>query len=447
MDNIPDKDIDYIFREGSEKHDFPFKEGAWDNMDALLDKEVKKRHWKRWSLLLLLLISFTGIGVMTYWNTSSKKSTPKPSTDTEYAIGITENESADIATNDTVISNDKENTIDQITSNETTLQNSTSTKKNENLVTQPIKKTNEPKEYLVNNENKNSTHTNTATTTIDYNTTPSSITKLDAQENITTEKSTSTKVEENISTEDILLSNVENERTFFNHESIENQLFNTLSIENTLKGKESPSFNIEEPRKDRFRIGLLVGQEWSSVGMMSGSKKGYKLGVELAYQFGNRFQLSTGITASKKKYETQGTNYQARVARWVDAEVPQTVEGTCDIFEIPLDFTYYFKGYETSSFFINAGLNSYVMRKEWYDYEYVAGTDVEGRELPTFWTGKMKNNHFLSVTNLSIGYQRILNDNMTIQLAPYVQVPLKGIGDGQVKLYTTGLQMKMFFGR
>jgi len=428
MDKFPDKDIDYIFREGSEKHDFPFKESAWDNMDALLDQEVKKRQWKRWLLLLLLFITITGGGVVGYWLLTPPNTTPD--TFIKHTPVNTEKEKIDFAENTTATSDNR--IVDLTTRNEKS--KLIDTNKNVFKAQQ-----NKAKIKQVISKQSVSTPTNKDNTITNYNTTATALTTLDlATTKINPVKSTNT-------TSNKRPTNTEIQRTIFNLEPIATSSLQAFSVDDTFDDKTLPSLDLKELRQDNLKVGLVIGREWSSVGMMTDSKKGYRLGLELVYQFKNRFQISTGFIASKKKYETQGTNYNARVARWVDEAAPQTVQGSCDIFEIPLDFAYYFKGYEASSFFVNGGFNSYIMRKEWYDYEYESGTNMQG--LPTYWTGNMKNNHVLSVTNFSIGYQQILNDKMTVQLAPYIQVPLTGIGDGQVKLYTTGLQMKMFFGK
>jgi len=435
MDNFPDKDID--FQEGSKQHDFPFKEGAWDKMDVLLDKEVQKRRKKRWLILAFFSFALIGISIVVFKynqtlnptpNTPSNKIEPTPShiemadlnnSTIDDKITITDNNNATPPTRNT---DDLKTTT---ATDEIAPTNSKSLNLNKQIGTEQMafsgasKQTNKHRALTENTIEQAPNGKATA------NTTPNTLS-----------------IQKTLS--NIILETDDKQRSIIQTTSISSGQIQPL-IEKS--GQELPlvEIDVKKPRQHQIKLGIVAGQEWSSVGMLTESKKGYKLGLELAYQFKNKFQLSTGFIVSKKKYETQATNYQAREARWVDDSAPQTVQGSCDIVEIPLDIAYYFKGYNQSSFFLNGGFNSYLMRKEWYDYEYEAGTDMQG--LPTFWTGSMKNNHIFSVTNFSIGYQQVLNDKTTLQFAPYVQVPLTGIGDGQVKLFTTGLHMKLFFGK
>lgn len=444
MNDFPDKDLDSIFREGADNQDFPFKEDAWEKMDGMLDTEVQKHNKRRWAILIFLLLSTTAIGWYAYNATTTSKEEIKNTPRIDIATTNNNTIQKNVKETSTEISIDKEdllnpenvNEIKDNTSNTHASKNELVGKSPDNFTTASNESNNtRTRNVIVPQNTELQITTSTYEKATDY--TPINISNELVDIN-------NTRTTDNIT--DKQIANVDKTKTIFNTNLISNLRLSTIATEQLPINEDYPQLPDVNTKNNHLKVGLILGQEWSSVGMMNDSKKGYKLGLELAYQFGNRFQISTGITASKKKYETQGSNYQARVERWSDAEVPQTVQGTCDVLEIPFDFTYYFKGYESSSFFVNGGLNSYLMRKEWYDYEY--GPDNTNPNLPAFWnTDNMKNSHFLSVTNFSIGYQRILNDNMTIQLAPYIQVPLTGIGDGQVKLYTTGLQMKMFFGR
>lgn len=440
MDNLPDKDIDFIFKEGSENYDFPFKESAWGNMDDLLDIELKKHRRKRWIFLLCFLIATTiGVGIMTYWNLTSTTATSN--TAVEQTSVPLEKETVNVI-DDTNKDQKNTNTNDITTSNKENLQTPNRTTAKERIIKeQPF--SNDSKQQLVKPKKKNIPPVRNDKIAIDYTPTSSEITKIALPKNQSTE-STAITPTSNRSLMSDKLTDTETPRTTFNVEPIFPISLQAITFDDKTDEIDVPTLKYKKPNNNTFKIGLVAGQEWSSVGLMSNTRKGYKLGLEFAYLFKNRFQVSTGFTISKKKYQTNGINYNARQDRWTDV-TPQSVDGSCDLLEIPLDFTYYFKGYEASSFYITAGLNSYIMRKEWYDYAYEPGTPMD--DLPTYWSGEMKNNHILSVTNFSVGYQQRLNDNMMIQLAPYVQIPLTGIGDGQVKLFTTGIQMKLYLGK
>ena len=68
-----------------------------------------------------------------------------------------------------------------------------------------------------------------------------------------------------------------------------------------------------------------------------------------------------------------------------------------------------------------------------YEYEYNYNPD-----LITSWSVKNENQHFLSIYNLSVGYQRALGAQWFIEIEPFIKAPLAGVGFGEVDLWSTG---------
>jgi len=216
------------------------------------------------------------------------------------------------------------------------------------------------------------------------------------------------------------------------------------------------AIDFDSPKEQSFSNGnrisyrLMVGKEWSSVGAMAKITGGYKIGGEVAYQFNNKLQLSTGLGVSMKKYETEGVNtvgLQARIA-WADDVPPETVYGKCTVIEIPLDFNFYFKDFRSNGFFVGGGLNSYLMASEWYDFKF---DPQYASQNELFWTTQDKNmkmkNHLFSIVSAQFGYQHQISNKLAIQVAPYIQIPLTGIGMGDVDLVSTGVQIKLAFAK
>jgi hypothetical protein len=124
------------------------------------------------------------------------------------------------------------------------------------------------------------------------------------------------------------------------------------------------------------------------------------------------------------------------------------MDGKGNVLQIPLEASYYFNGYENNSFFINAGISSYFFNSEWYGFKYDPEDlliNPNAIEEITMDDISRRNFHLAGVARISVGYQKTLSSNMGVELSPYLQIPLTGIGEGRVDLYTTGIQLAIKF--
>jgi len=450
MGKISKEDIDYIFQKGTDRNEFPFKESSWDNMEAMLEADDKKRIYTRYLLIGLVLLSVSAIvySVFNKENTVNKK---------EETIEIP------IATIEKPVSTESQNTFiaessvieNSINENSNSKINKTLSESNNNLV-------DDASQDIIIEDTKNKinsstiSHSNTLTNKAQNNyTLPIS---QSYNNNLTTisEENDLKNVQDKISSTDVVSTNNEivNETNTVVRGDIKiNSLLpatplNLLSNSNQLV--EHKPVDMIKLKKNRLSYNLILAQDWSSVGTMSNSKRGFRFGAELAYQFGEKFQVGAGFIVSRKQYETSGDNYTPQAQfRWV-SDAPQTVSGTCNIFEIPLETTYYFKGYDKNSFFITAGVSSYIMNSEWYDFVWedqaiMADPNIAKSRSSAELDRKCL--HLFGIGTVNAGYQKYLNKNIAVQIGPYIQLPFTGIGMGSVDLFSTGLQMKVAFAK
>ena len=89
------------------------------------------------------------------------------------------------------------------------------------------------------------------------------------------------------------------------------------------------------------------------------------------------------------------------------------------------------------SWFASVGVSSLLMKEETYDYYFKPNYS------PTYITYSKtinnQNKHYFSVLNLSGGYTRVLNKNISLQAEPYLKIALDGVGYGKVKLNSGGV--------
>lgn len=203
------------------------------------------------------------------------------------------------------------------------------------------------------------------------------------------------------------------------------------SAQHKQKNKSSNSF------ADHFSFGLSAGPGISFIGNENG-KVTLDVGVVAGYRFLNHFGLHTGIFFSKKIYSAAPSDYYFPPGSTYN--YLEKVNANCNVVAIPLNLDYFFKEKNDHLWFVSAGLSSYLMKKESYDYVYkVPGgsTYVKNR------TYTNQNKHYLSVIDLSAGYQFKISNHFSLAAQPYVDLPLTGIGAGKVKLNTAGIHFTL----
>lgn len=213
---------------------------------------------------------------------------------------------------------------------------------------------------------------------------------------------------------------------------------------------EDPQISIERNDMDSnvslsnngFALTLFANPEWSSVGLFEESKAGWSFGIKAGYQFADKFEISTGLIYSRKIYKGGGEAY-TMPGGWYDDVEPMRIDAKCDVFEIPIALSFYTQGYRNSGFFADIGINSYMLHSEWYGFEYNDALLRPDRYTEV--TEEDQNKHLIGVGRVAIGYQKVLSQSTTLQVAPYLQFPLTGIGAGQVNVYSSGVQLAVKF--
>jgi hypothetical protein len=181
--------------------------------------------------------------------------------------------------------------------------------------------------------------------------------------------------------------------------------------------------------KNYFSAGLRISPDFSGTGVEAFSKSGHNMGFSLEYHVSRRLSLSTGLIRSRKIYEVRdGFNPHERY--WDYKKKPDLIDGGCVVLDVPINIRYNLIAGERSKIFISAGLSSYFMTRENYNYVYYSyQKDYEIRN---------QNNHFFGVLNFSGGYERFLGHQWSLGIEPFVKMPLTEVGYGNLKLMSAG---------
>ena len=178
---------------------------------------------------------------------------------------------------------------------------------------------------------------------------------------------------------------------------------------------------------------LVVGSDMNTVKMQALSKPGLTAGFKIGFQM-NKWALETGLLYDRKSYSSNGKYFDYKI--YPNTKI-NNVDGTCNMFEWPVDVHYVFNPGNKHTFYISGGLSSYLMKKENYNYDY----DWYGQPYYANRTYMNSSNNFFSIVNISAGYQVKIGRSSSLRFEPYGKLPLKGVGIGHLPLTSFGVNV------
>lgn len=185
----------------------------------------------------------------------------------------------------------------------------------------------------------------------------------------------------------------------------------------------------------RFSVGVQMGPDISTVSNLSDfAKPGHKIGLSFEYKITQNLAISTGAQHSKVRYVGSGNEYELPEGYLPYGAAPGEMEGVCLLIDIPVSLKYDFVHFHGSRIFASAGVSSYIMLDEDYTFRY----EENQSELTRRWHKQTGTRHWMSNGTLSVGYELDLGQNISIRAEPFLKVPLKEVGWGNVDLYSMG---------
>jgi hypothetical protein len=216
---------------------------------------------------------------------------------------------------------------------------------------------------------------------------------------------------------------------------------NNLNLSKTSKDSStSPTVTATIKTTDKivskhFYAGLVLGPDLSAVKSTNVSKIGISVGVLAGYQFNRKFSVETGLLWDKKFYNSEGQYFDSKKLNLPSYVMIIGLDGYCNMFELPLGVKYNFVQNIKSNWFAVAGVSSYFMKKESYDYSYLSYGQLHSRTVDY----KNSGTNWLSMLNLSIGYTHKLGKSGLLRLEPYIKIPVRRVGIGSLPISSTGL--------
>lgn len=421
MANLSPKELDQIFREGSEQYSFEYNEAAWEHMEGLLEEEDRRRLlW--WILGGLSVILFFGTVyfLLPIKQDDLKKTQVQNSTLNKEISLLPKSQNKELKQTPLSIS---ENIEEESKANkhEINLKTGEAIPKLNNSFTK-----NKKRPFFIKNDE------------VISDTNPS---VEDQSNNDNSFVFTDTLIPMVVPL--TMLEILAKQYSHTNTSEVHN-----LIIEAKIVEPENEEDNLfqDSTKKNSLVIGLVTAAEVSTIGRDNICRPDFKIGAQLEYRFSKRLATSAGLNFIRKDYGAGQGEYTPPMGFWTDGVVPQTTRGLCDIIEVPMNFSYFLNNFSDerkNNFYVTGGITSYIMLRSEYNYFY--GEDPPSPDLIKEWQEANGRDNLFGVGHVSIGVERFLNKKNSIQIAPYVQIPLQEIGHGRVKIWSFGVTGKFNF--
>ena len=195
--------------------------------------------------------------------------------------------------------------------------------------------------------------------------------------------------------------------------------------------------------KKGFQVGVIAAPDMSNVKFTNTDKVGFNVGIQIGYRISPRWSVNTGAIYTRKNYTSQGKDFNPPKGSWLDNVKLDEVEGNCFMFDIPLNVRYDLNTGNNHRYFLSTGLSTYLMKKEDYHYYYRYSNGNPGYRHRSYPSSE---HHWLSILNISAGFEKKLSNRLSLQAEPYLKIPLSGVGYGNLKLNSYGMYFALKFG-
>lgn len=456
--DMSDDEMDDLFREASDKVEIPFDQSSLDKLRQKIDPKplIQPSSRLKYSSLLLLLLMWTVGGGLVYYSSKVKGSENS---------SFNANKEKELPVNKgllkTIRSKEKKTKI----SSELVLGKGKASLVSKNVVIENKEKISKEKasfESIIKKQQdffvKNPHHSerkgkNTLLQKSQY----SNEVNRPFQDKLTRSKTLENRYSEDkiLSSNDLLRQNEVSVGNLGNtnlspltHKEIKvlDTNFNVLlPVFENAQNEEPVKPLVGKAKYSRFGVRLGLAPDANAVEKLSGFALGKSLGVLFEYNITKRIIVQTGAIYSFKKYNTGIENYHAWAKNWTTRPIlPTSVEGDCNILDIPLNIRYNVFQKPTDTWFVSGGVSSYLMLTEGYEYYYDTASIPSG--FPQYVSWKRDNDYFMSTLNLSFGFEKRINKHLSIQAEPYLKAPLKEVGRGKVNLYSSGILFSLKYG-
>ncbi len=201
--------------------------------------------------------------------------------------------------------------------------------------------------------------------------------------------------------------------------------------------KKKAKSNSKILKERKFYAGVIAGADFSKVKSGPFKGPGFSAGIMVGYKINNSFFVETGILRDNKYYFSEGKTFYEEGVSMPQGMIIKNLESKSEILEIPLKAGYNFYKKKNTNLFISGGIATYIMTREKNNYNVTMNGNPEKME------GIYKKNNIKipAVINISGGWEYQSQGKLKIRLAPYLNLPIQGIGVGKLPVTSAGIQI------
>jgi len=190
----------------------------------------------------------------------------------------------------------------------------------------------------------------------------------------------------------------------------------------------------------RWSIGLILAPDYNGVRLFKGNTVTLAVGGIISFQLAHRWSASVRAIYNNKKYSSQPRYYKLPEGYWIkrtNGVIPENIMGSCRVIDVPVMVTYKVLQKKNISFMASAGFGSYFMLDEKYDFEF----NQSNPGADTQWQTQKNSTVLFGTANIALGIGFQTTPRINVAFEPYLKIPLKKIGWGNVDLYSMGLSL------
>jgi hypothetical protein len=177
----------------------------------------------------------------------------------------------------------------------------------------------------------------------------------------------------------------------------------------------------------------------TTIKMQEVKEVGSDFGFIAGYKFSKGWSIEAGVLSSSKNYYSDG-KYLNNPKIYLPPNTEITaVQGDCRMIELPIVLKYDFGFKKAHNWFATAGVSSFLMKQEDYAYDYYYTTSGTTHTYSKTYENESKD--WAAVLQISGGYMRSIPFGMNLRVEPFIQIPLKGAGYGNLPLTSAGLRL------
>jgi len=190
-----------------------------------------------------------------------------------------------------------------------------------------------------------------------------------------------------------------------------------------------------------FFTGLTAGPDVSTVKHTGNEKTGLSIGITAGVQITKRMAVKTGLLFEQKNYYSPGRFFWHGDVPPPNQNFLSSVNMHSHLVEVPVTLQYNVVQKRTFSLFVAPGLSSYFISNEKYEMEFRLPFSPERRKF----VSQQSYANIFSIFHLSGGLLYKFSKTASVELEPYLKLPLTGIGKGSLPVTSSGVYLSFVY--